>query len=46
MWGEIRDEESLKVVESAEELPIDVQRTIQTGMIMLEEEIEFSFELF
>jgi len=46
VWGEIRDDISLKVVESAEELPIDVQRTIQTGMIMLEEEIEFSFELF
>jgi len=41
VWGEIRDEKSLKVVESVYELPAHM-----TGMRMLDHEIEFSLELF
>ncbi|KAL3802140.1 hypothetical protein ACHAW5_000225 [Stephanodiscus triporus] len=40
VWGEIRDEESLRVVESAYDLPAHV-----SGMRMLDEEIEFTLEL-
>ena len=40
MWGEIRDEESLMVVESAYDLPAHV-----SGMRMLDKEIEFTLEL-
>mmetsp|Transcript_7720 Transcript_7720/g.16790 ORF Transcript_7720/g.16790 Transcript_7720/m.16790 type:complete len:264 (+) Transcript_7720:27-818(+) len=46
VWGEIRDEESFTVVDGAEDLPIDIPRTIQAGMQMLKDEIEFSLELF
>eukprot|EP00584_Thalassiosira_punctigera_P019219 CAMPEP_0172549352 /NCGR_PEP_ID=MMETSP1067-20121228/18473_1 /TAXON_ID=265564 ORGANISM="Thalassiosira punctigera, Strain Tpunct2005C2" /NCGR_SAMPLE_ID=MMETSP1067 /ASSEMBLY_ACC=CAM_ASM_000444 /LENGTH=260 /DNA_ID=CAMNT_0013336731 /DNA_START=183 /DNA_END=965 /DNA_ORIENTATION=+ len=41
VWGEIRDEKSLKVVESTYDL-----RAHTSGMRMLDEEIEFSLELF
>lgn len=42
VWGEIRDDESLQIVNSVYQLPIDIQRTIKTGMKMLQEEIQFS----
>lgn len=41
VWGEIRDDESLKVVESTYELPAH-----NSGMRMLDQGIEFSLELF
>jgi len=41
VWGEIRDEKSLKLVESVYDLPAHM-----SGMRMLDQEIEFSLELF
>lgn len=41
VWGEIIDEKSLKVVESTYELPAHM-----SGMRMLDQDIEFSLELF
>ena len=40
MWGEIRDEDSLKVVERTYDLPAHV-----SGMRMLDEPISFTLEL-
>ena len=41
VWGEVRDEKSLKVVESSYDLPAHM-----SGMRMLDQEIEFALELF
>ncbi|KAL7538424.1 hypothetical protein ACHAXR_008545 [Thalassiosira sp. AJA248-18] len=41
VWGEIRDEKSMKVVESAYDLPAHM-----SSMRMLNEKVEFSLELF
>ena len=41
VWGEIRDDKSLKVVDSLCELPVH-----GTGMEMLDQEIELTLELF
>ena len=41
MWGDIRDEQSLSLVESIYGLPAHM-----TGMRMLDSAIEFSLELF
>ena len=41
VWGMIRDEKSMKVVESAYDLPVH-----GSGMKMLDQEIEISLELF
>ncbi|KAL9185780.1 hypothetical protein ACHAXT_003557 [Thalassiosira profunda] len=41
VWGEIRDEKSLNVVESVYHLPVH-----KAGMMMLDEKVEFSIELF
>ena len=41
VWGEIRDVRSLNVVESAYHLPVH-----KAGMMMLDEKVEFSIELF
>ena len=40
MWGEIRDEDSLKVVERTYDLPAHV-----LGMTMLDKPISFTIEL-
>ena len=41
VWGDIRDEKSLTLVNSIYDLPAHM-----TGMRMLDSEIEFSLELF
>lgn len=41
MWGQIRDDASMKVVESTYDLPAHM-----SGMRMLDQKIEFSIELF
>jgi len=46
VWGIIRDEESLRVAESVYGLPIDKSRTMVSGMRMLEQDVEFSLELY
>lgn len=46
VWGIIKDEASFQVIDTAENLPIDIPRTIKANMQMLKEEIEFSLELF
>jgi len=41
VWGEIRDDKSMKVVESTYDLPAHM-----SSMRMLDQEIEFSLKLF